>query len=249
MTTSSGKRWEVIPAIDLRGGQCVRLYQGDYAQETVYSDDPGAMARQWADMGASRLHVVDLDGARSGAPVNLDAIRAILAAVSIPVQVGGGIRTAETVARLLDLGVQRVVLGTAAVRDPDLTAAVCARYGDAIIIGVDAREGMVAVAGWIETAATKATDLIPRMEAAGARRFIYTDIGRDGTFAGPNLDQLREVAACCTTASVIASGGVGKVADVAAVRALGVEGLIVGKALYDGAVDLREALAAGGGIK
>lgn len=243
MTTSSGTRLEVIPAIDLRGGQCVRLYQGDYAKETVYSDDPGAMARQWAELGAPRLHVVDLDGARAGEPVNLDALRSILSAVSIPVQVGGGVRTAETVARLLDLGVQRVVLGTAAVRDPELTAAVCARYGDAIIIGVDAREGMVAVAGWIETASTMATELIPRMEAAGARRFIYTDIGRDGTLHGPNLDQLREVAACCTSAQVIASGGVARVTDIAAVRALGVEGVIVGKALYDGAVDLRAALA------
>jgi phosphoribosylformimino-5-aminoimidazole carboxamide ribotide isomerase len=243
MTTSSGTRWEVIPAIDLRGGRCVRLYQGDYARETVYSDDPAAMARQWAALGAPRLHVVDLDGARAGEPVNLDAIRAILAAVRVPVQVGGGVRTAATVARLLGLGVQRVVLGTAAVQDPDLTAAVCARYGDAVIIGVDARDGLVAVSGWTETASLKATDLIPRMEAAGARRFIYTDIGRDGTLAGPNLEQLREVAACCTSAKVVASGGVARLEDIAAVRALGVEGVIVGKALYDGAVDLGAALA------
>lgn len=234
---------EVIPAIDLRGGRCVRLYQGDFAQETVFATDPAAVARRWEEAGAPRLHVVDLDGAAHGKPQNLEAIKSILKAVKLPVQVGGGIRRRDTVALLLGLGVRRVVLGTAAVETPALAQRVCRMFGEAVIIGIDAREGRVAIRGWQEGTALRAEALATRMEALGARRFIYTDIAQDGTLQGPNLKTVGAFVKA-TRLPVIASGGVATVQHLLELARLGVEGAIVGQALYTGGLDLSEALAA-----
>lgn len=235
---------EVIPAIDLRGGKCVRLYQGDYAREQVFSDDPVATALRWQAEGAPRLHVVDLDGAASGTPANLDAIRRIAAAVAVPVQVGGGVRSTETAGRLLDAGVGRVVFGTVAVEQPEVVEEAMQELGAArVIVGVDAREGKVAVRGWKEQSPMDALELIARMEALGVRCFIYTDIARDGTLTEPNYDAVAKVVAR-TKAQVIASGGVSRVEHVVGLAGLGVVGCIIGRALYTGDVSLAEALAA-----
>ena len=234
---------EVIPAIDLRGGQVVRLYQGDYSRETVYSCDPAAVAVEWQDAGAPRLHVVDLEGARDGRPVNTRAIEAVLRAVRIPVQVGGGIRTMETASALLEMGASRVVFGTAAVRDPALVEAACAKLGaESVVVGVDARNGKVAVQGWRHTETNEAIDLMKSMAGLGVNRFIYTDIETDGTLAGPNLGSvaalMKEVAA-----PIIGSGGIGSMEDLRALSETGVEGVIVGQALYQGKIDLRKAVS------
>ena len=199
---------EVIPAIDLRGGQVVRLYQGDFAQATVYAHDPVAVARRFQEGGAPRLHVVDLDGARTGAPANLAAVRAVVAAVTVPVQVGGGVRTLEAAQGLLALGVARVVFGTAAVRDPELVRQACARFGpEAVVASVDARDGRVVVQGWVERTAVTAVELVRRLQEVGVRRFLYTDVARDGTLAGPNVEAVARLVRE-TGAAVQASGGV-----------------------------------------
>jgi len=233
----------VIPAIDLRGGRCVRLVQGDFVRETVYGADPVEMALRWQREGAGRLHVVDLDGARDGAPAQFETIRAIVKALDIPVQVGGGIRSAETAERYVAAGVDRFVLGTAAVRDPALVITLVGRHGAALVVGIDARDGMVATAGWLDTGSVAATDLAARMHDVGVGRFIFTDIARDGTLAGPNIGALAEFAAA-TPAAVIASGGVGRVADVRALSATGVEAVIVGRALYTADITLADAIGA-----
>ena len=183
--------FEVIPAIDLRAGKCVRLFQGDFARETVYGDDPAAMALRWRGEGAGRLHVVDLDGARTGIQVNLAAVHAIVEAAGIPVQAGGGLRSLDAVAALLDAGVSRVVIGTAAVEDEAFVAEAVRRHGEAVVIGVDARGGMAATQGWERQESVAAVDLIGRMRALGASRFVYTDIARDGALTGPNVEALR----------------------------------------------------------
>ena len=235
---------EVIPAIDLRGGRCVRLYQGDYAQETVYSDDPVEVALRWQDMGAVRLHVVDLDGAAQGEPVNLDVIERIARSLKAPIQMGGGIRDMTAVERAISIGVERVVLGTSAVGNPDLVEAACRRFGpDALIVGVDARDGLVATRGWRESSDVTAIDLVHRMKALGVRRFVYTDISRDGTMTEPNFQAIEEMMKSAD-AAVVASGGVSTVDHLRRLAGLGVEGAIVGKALYESAIDLREAIAA-----
>jgi phosphoribosylformimino-5-aminoimidazole carboxamide ribotide isomerase len=234
---------DIIPAIDLKDGRCVRLYQGDFAQATVYGDDPVAMARRWADQGATRLHVVDLDGAKGGRPVNTDAVLGIVRALKIPVQLGGGLRREEDIIAALALGVERVILGTAAVEQADLVARVAARFGDQIIVGVDARNGMVATDGWTSTADVRATDLIDHVAALGVRRVIYTDISRDGTLTEPNFLALAELIRPGGPA-IIASGGIAVTAHLLRLADLGAEGAIVGKALYAGAIDLPEALAA-----
>lgn len=232
---------EIIPAIDIRGGKAVRLYQGDYARETVFGDDPVAMARHWADLGGTRLHVVDLDGAREGRSVNQAIIADICAAIPIPVEVGGGIRTLDAARAHLDSGVERVILGTIAVENPDLVRQACDALGDAVVIGIDARDGWVAVRGWKEGSKTRATDLVTQMEALGASRFIYTDIARDGTLQGPNIEALQDVLAVATR-PVIASGGVSTLDDIVRLSTLPVEAVIVGQALYTGSVDLGEAV-------
>jgi phosphoribosylformimino-5-aminoimidazole carboxamide ribotide isomerase len=239
---------DVIPAIDLLDGKCVRLYQGDYAQSQVFDDNPVAVAQQWADQGATRLHVVDLDGAKVGRPVNLAAIAAIVKAMPIPVEVGGGLRDRDSVAQLLSLGVRWAILGTVAVEQPDLVATLCGEFPGQIIVGIDARNGQVATKGWLETSTVLATDLADRMAKLGAAAIIYTDIHRDGTMQGPNLDALRELAAVIDI-PVIASGGVSSVTDLLSLLALepqGVTGAIVGRAIYTGDVDLRSAIRAVG---
>ncbi len=239
---------EVIPAIDLLGGQCVRLYQGDYQQAQVFNDDPVQVARTWAEQGATRLHVVDLDGAKQGESVNLGAIAKIAAAIDIPVQVGGGLRTVASVTQLFDVGVERAIIGTAAVENPDLVMELCAKYPGRIAVGIDARNGKVATKGWLETSAVLATDLAKQMATQGVAAIIYTDIHRDGTMAGPNLEALRELAATIEI-PVIASGGVSSLADLVnlvALEGIGVTGAIVGRAIYTGDINLAEAVKAVG---
>jgi phosphoribosylformimino-5-aminoimidazole carboxamide ribotide isomerase len=232
----------IYPAIDLRGGRCVRLVEGDFARETVYGDDPVAVAKRWEAAGARWLHVVDLDGARAGSPVQAPLVAAICKAVRIPVQVGGGMRDAAGVETVLATGVARAILGTVAVRDPALCEAMCRKHPGRIAVGIDARDGLVRVAGWLEGEAVQATDLATQVAGQGAAAIIYTDISRDGTERGPDLDGTRAVADA-SGIPVIASGGVGSLEHIRGAAALGVEGIIVGKALYTGAVDLKAALA------
>lgn len=235
----------IIPAVDLKDGRCVRLRQGDLQAETVYSDDPASMAVQWERRGARMLHLVDLNGAVEGQPKNQAGIEAIVKAVSIPVQVGGGVRDLESIRRYLDGGVRRVVLGTAALRDRGLLEKACAQYPARILVGIDARNGKVAVQGWTSQSETLATDLLKSLADCPLAGVIYTDIARDGMLQGPNLAALREIAAR-SPVPVIASGGITKVEDIRAIKSLGprIEGAIVGKALYDGKLDLQAALAA-----
>jgi phosphoribosylformimino-5-aminoimidazole carboxamide ribotide isomerase len=237
---------DVIPAIDLLEGQCVRLYQGDYERSQVFNDNPTDVAKQWVDQGASRLHVVDLDGAKVGHPVNTQSIEAIVRAVPVPVQVGGGLRDIGGVTQLLHIGVEQVILGTAAVEDHPLVKQLCEEFPGKIIVGIDARNGLVATRGWLETSEVKATNLAEQMSQLGAAAIIYTDIHRDGTLKGPNLDALRELARSISI-PVIASGGVSSVTDLLSLLALeplGVSGVIVGRALYTGDISLKEALQA-----
>ncbi|MGB9737954.1 MAG: 1-(5-phosphoribosyl)-5-[(5-phosphoribosylamino)methylideneamino]imidazole-4-carboxamide isomerase [Chloroflexus aggregans] len=233
---------EIIPAIDIKDGRCVRLYQGDFAQMTVYADDPVAVARQWQAQGANRIHVVDLDGARTGRPQNVDAVLAITQAVQIPVQLGGGLRREEDVAAALALGVERVIIGTAAIVETELVARLLERFGERIIIGIDARNGMVATDGWTVTSTIAATDLAGQMAALGARRFIYTDISRDGALSGPNFTALAELVKPDGPA-IIASGGIANLDHIRQLAQIGIEGVIIGKALYTGAIYLSEAIA------
>ena len=233
----------VIPAIDLRGGKCVRLTFGDFAQETIYGDDPAAVARRWQDQGAPRLHVVDLEGSRDGEPRNLAAVTAILRVVDIPVQVAGGIRDEAGALRLLSLGADRVVLGTAAVRDPALVATLVARAPEAVIVALDARDGVVRTDGWTASGDIGVDELAATMARLGVRRFLYTDISRDGALGGPNVAAYADL--CRRTgAAVIASGGVSSVADIIRLAGTGAEAVVVGRALYTGNVDLPAALAA-----
>ncbi len=237
----------VIPAIDLKGGRCVRLRQGDMAAETVYSDDVPGVALNWQRLGAALIHVVDLDGAVAGEPTNLARIDAVVKAVSVKVQVGGGIRTMDTVRRYLDIGVARVVLGTAALLDRGLLEQACREFPRRIVLGLDARDGHVAVRGWTSVSNTRAVDLLKSLAGYPLGAVVYTDIAKDGMLSGPNLVALREVVDA-STVPVIASGGIVSVEDVLAIKALGsrVEGAIVGKALYDGKLDLAAAIAAAG---
>jgi phosphoribosylformimino-5-aminoimidazole carboxamide ribotide isomerase len=239
---------DVIPAIDLLEGRCVRLYQGDYAQSQVFDDNPVAVARQWAEQGATWLHLVDLDGARAGQPMNQQAIEAIVRAVDVPVQVGGGLRDRSAVANLLALGVRRVILGTVAVEQPELVEHLCQEFPGQIVVGIDARNGKVATRGWLETSDVEAVTLAQQMAAAGVAAIIYTDIHRDGTLQGPNKAALRELASAISV-PVIASGGISSTSDLLSLLSLeplGVTGAIVGRALYTGAVSLKEAIRAVG---
>ena len=234
---------EIIPAIDLRGGKCVRLYQGDYSQETVFSADPVGMARHWQSLGAPRLHIVDLDGAAKGEVCHTAVVAEIARCMDIPLQFGGGIRGLDAVELVLGLGVERVVLGTAAVEDAAFVAEACCRFKERIIVAIDAREGFVATRGWREKTELTADELLQQMVDLGVSRFIYTDISRDGTLTGPNYGAIAEAVAA-TRRPVIAAGGIASVEHLRRLAGLGVEGAIVGRALYTGDVNLRKALAA-----
>ena len=235
-----------FPAIDLKDGQCVRLLRGDMARATVFSDDPAGQAAAFAAAGAQWLHVVDLDGAFAGRPINGDAVAAILAAVDVPGQLGGGIRDSATIARWLETGVGRVVLGTAALDDPDLVRQACRQFPGRVAVAVDVRDGLVATQGWAEASDVPALDLARRFEDAGVAAMIYTDITRDGALEGPNVAATVALAGAVTV-PVIASGGVSGLADIEALKAAGgglLEGVIAGRALYDGRLDVAAAVVA-----
>ncbi len=232
---------EIIPAIDLRNGNCVRLYQGDYGIETIFSDDPVEMAMEWQSLGALRLHIVDLDGAATGKLQNLNIINEIANAVLIPVQVGGGIRQMETIEELLKVGVDRVILGTTAVEDAELVKDACRRFGQSIIISLDARDGYLATHGWLKETELKTVEFVRSVLELGVRRFIYTDISRDGTLTEPNFSAIFEVVDA-TRFPVVASGGISSLTHLKVLKQLGVDGAIVGKALYTKQINLRQAL-------
>ncbi len=233
----------LYPAIDLKDGNCVRLYKGEMSQATVFSDDPAAQARAFQDAGCEWLHLVDLNGAFAGAPVNGEAVEAILSAISVPAQLGGGIRDMATIERWLDKGLARVILGTVAVENPDLVCEAARRFPGAVAVGIDARGGRVATKGWAEETDVEVTDLARRFEDAGVAAIIYTDIDRDGAMQGPNVAATAALARAVSI-PVIASGGVSSLDDLIALRDCGapLNGAISGRALYDGAIDLGEAL-------
>lgn len=246
----------ILPAIDIKDGQCVRLYQGDYARVTTYDPDPVQVALRWQQTGTKWLHVVDLDGAARGEPVNLTLIAAIRAATSLHIEVGGGLRSLDHIEQVLALGIERVILGTVALTDRALLENAVQRWGERIAVGLDARDGLVATSGWRETSTVQATVLARELCASGVRRIIYTDIARDGTLSGPNLPALQEMQTAIASSdisyshwatqnhhkscSLIASGGVRSLNDVREIAVLGIEGVIIGKALYTGAIDLAE---------
>ena len=229
----------LFPAIDIRNGNCVRLIQGDYDQETIYGNSPTAMAQEWEQQGAAYLHLVDLDGAKTGDSSNAQAIRDVAQAVSIPVQVGGGIRSMAMVDGHIENGVSRVIIGTAAINDPDFLKAAVEKYGDKIAVSIDARNGYVATDGWTETSDVKATDLLIELEKIGVQTVVYTDIYKDGMLQGPNFKELQLVDEA-TSIDVIASGGVTTKEDIEKLQNMNMYGAIIGKALYDGNLDLAE---------
>ena len=234
----------IIPAIDIRDGKCVRLFKGDFAKETVFSDRPEEMAQKWQNAGARFLHLVDLDGALAKKPMNLDTVERILHSVELPVELGGGIRSLEHIETALSLGVHRVILGSVAVQEPELVKEACQRYKERIVVGIDAKDGIVAVDGWGVSGDVEAGELARRMVKAGVRTIIYTDISRDGTLAGVNAEATVALAKE-SGASVIASGGVSSLADICRLKTLeaeGVCGVIVGKSIYTGALDLAKAI-------
>jgi len=234
----------IIPAIDLKEGKCVRLEQGLMDKATVYSEDPATTAKHWEGQGAELLHVVDLNGAFAGVPKNLDAIKAIRSAVTMPVEVGGGIRDMATIRKLVSIGIDRIILGTAAIQNPSFVQAACAVFPGRIIVGIDARDGLVAIKGWAEVTKVHAIDLAKRMQEYGVIAVIYTDIKRDGMLTGPNIEATKALAEALRV-PVIASGGVHTMKDIEnlmAVRCNGVTGVITGKAIYSGSLNLREAI-------
>lgn len=245
----------IYPSIDIRDGKCVRLVEGDFARETIYDDDPVQVAVRWAEAGADWIHVVDLDGSLQKHPVNISLVARIRGAVpsSVRLQVGGGIRSLEHLDQVFDVGVDRAVLGSVAIDDPDLVARSAARWDHRIAVGLDARNGFLAANGWVDQTRVAAADLAGRLRDVGVRTFIFTDIARDGTLGGPNLDALTTMAAAIDSPvagrhldpaeGLIASGGVANRSDIAPVAATGASGMIIGRALYDGRIDLAEALA------
>jgi len=235
---------EVIPALDLKSGRCVRLYQGDFAQETVFSNNPLEVAQRWHAEGAERLHIVDLDGAATGEQTNYDVIRSLVSNLHIPVQVGGGVRSRESADSLLRLGVSRVVLGTAAIEDPALVEELCRIHGgEQVVVAVDSRDGYVATRGWMEGSSVLAVDLVQSMGALGVPRFLCTDISRDGTLTHPNFESLRQLVQA-TSMAILASGGISSEEDIQELSGIGVEGAILGRALYTGDILLEAAIEA-----
>jgi len=234
---------QIWPAIDLRGGKCVRLRQGDFGRETVFGDDPVQMARRWVDQGAEYLHLVDLDGARDGRSVNRDAVAAIVAAVDIACELGGGIRDEATIGSLLQMGLTRLVIGTKALKQPDWFRSVCRRFPNKLALGIDAREGLVATEGWLETSNTAATELARTFAGEPVAAIIYTDIATDGMMAGPNFAAMAEMNDAVDM-PVIASGGVTSAEEVMRLAKIGVAGCIIGRALYEGKLTVADAMAA-----
>jgi phosphoribosylformimino-5-aminoimidazole carboxamide ribotide isomerase len=232
----------IYPAFDIRGGRCVRLVEGDFTRETQFDADPTDAARRWVAAGAEWLHVVDLDGAFAGVPVNIDTISRIRAAVDVPIELGGGLRETTDLEWVFAAGIERVILGTAALRDPKLVQTAVDRWGDAIAVALDARDGLLATDAWLGQSDAKAVDVAQQLEAIGVNWFIFTDISRDGTLVGPNVQSLQALMSA-VTANFIASGGIGSLDDIVATRDAGAAGTIVGRALYDGRVDLVEAIA------
>ncbi|HKV59157.1 MAG TPA: 1-(5-phosphoribosyl)-5-[(5-phosphoribosylamino)methylideneamino]imidazole-4-carboxamide isomerase [Ktedonobacteraceae bacterium] len=236
----------LLPAIDIKDGKCVRLYQGDFDRLTTYDADPVQVARRWQDAGASWMHIVDLDGAMTGQPANFEVIARIRKGVSLHIEYGGGLRTLADMQRMFDTGIDRIVLGTIAITNRDLLQEALQRWHEHIAIGLDARDGRVAIAGWRETSQMQATMLAGELCISGVRRFIYTDIARDGALQGPNLPALQAIQAAISSASprsaLIASGGISTIDNLRAIAKLGIEGAIVGKALYTGAINLATAI-------
>ena len=234
---------QIWPAIDLRGGKCVRLRQGDYAQETVFGNDPAEMARHWVAEGAQCLHLVDLDGARAGTAGNRAAIESILAAVDIPCELGGGIRDEQTIADLLDLGLSRLVIGTRALKEPAWFGEVCQKFPQRLVVGIDARDGRVATDGWLETSDILATELAKQLADLPLAAIVYTDIAKDGMMAGANVDAMAEMKAAVRV-PVVASGGVTTAEDVRRLAAVKMDGCIIGRALYEGTLTIQQAESA-----
>lgn len=234
----------IFPAIDIRGGKCVRLLKGDFNQETVFSDSPADMARKWQAQGAEYLHLVDLDGALAGSSQNLAAIKEILQVVDIPTELGGGIRSMEQIDKLLTMGITRVILGSVAVKNPDLVREACAKYGERIVVGIDAKDGIVAVEGWGKSGDIGVVELAKKMKDAGVKTIIYTDISRDGTLSGVNVEATVKLAQE-SGVKIVASGGVKSLEDIKALKkqeAVGIEGVIAGKSIYMGTLDLAAAI-------
>jgi phosphoribosylformimino-5-aminoimidazole carboxamide ribotide isomerase len=234
----------IWPAIDLRDGKCVRLQQGDYHRETVFGDNPVAMARRWLDDGAECLHLVDLDGARDGRASNWRVIREIVSAVPVPCQVGGGMRDTDAIRQMLDTGAERVVVGTQALNDPDWFSEVCARFDGRIVLGLDARDGLVATNGWLETSNVSAIDLALRYSKFPIAAIVYTDIARDGMLTGPNLAEMEHMKSAVSV-PIVASGGVSTLSDIVNLAQLRLDGCIVGRALYEGQLALSDAIGIG----
>lgn len=233
---------EIIPAIDLLDGKCVRLYQGDYSKETIYSESPESVAVQWAQLGANRLHVVDLDGAKTGKPTNLEAIQSIVEATNIPIQLGGGIRTLASAKEAMNMGVDRIIVGTVAIEQPALVAELCVGFGaENIIVGVDSKDGNVAVRGWMKGTSTSVLELTRNMADIGVKRIMYTDVSRDGTLTAPNYRVVKELVDR-SGLRILAAGGIGTTRQLIKLAHIGVEATIVGKALYTGNVNLVTAL-------
>lgn len=235
----------IWPAIDLRNGKCVRLQQGDYSRETVFGDDPVAMAQRWVSEGAEQLHLVDLDGAREGHWANRTAVEAVVSAVAVPCQLGGGIRDEQTIAQLFEIGVSRVVIGTKAIKEPDWFRAMCRKYPEQIVLGIDARDGCVATDGWLETSTMTAIDLAQQFNEEPVAAIVYTDIAKDGMLAGPNLLAMGQMKQA-SSFPVVASGGVTTSDDVRELAGLQLDGCIIGRTLYEGKLELSEALTAAG---
>lgn len=234
---------QILPAIDLRAGKCVRLRQGDYDQETVFGEDPVAMARRWVEQGAERLHLVDLDGARGGQLNNREAVAQIVSAVQVPCQLGGGIRDEETIRELFEVGVDRLVVGTRALKDPEWFRGMCRIFPDMLALGIDARDGKVATDGWLETSETDAVEMAGWYAREPLAAIVYTDIAQDGMMAGPNIAETRKMASAVRV-PVIASGGVTTLEDVSQLAWTDIEGCIIGRALYEGEMTVSEAITA-----
>lgn len=234
----------IYPAIDIIGGKCVRLKKGDYSQKTTYAENPIDVAKKWESLGGEFIHVVDLDGAKSGDMPNFELISNIAASVSVPIEVGGGIRDMQCVEKYLNAGVERVILGTSALRNPELVDEAVKKYGSRIAVGIDAKDGMVAVSGWEDVSDVAAVDFAKQMESKGVSCIIYTDIATDGMLMGPNLSAMEEMVKAVNM-DVVASGGVTSIKDVESLADIGVEGAIIGKALYTDNIDLKEAILKG----